>query len=148
VPIAPRPVSPPSRPVSVNPCPIHYNNDYIQLVETGGFQNHLPELEGDVQALSLVDLDRYGLQDYKYLFPARHNPGQTKPYLSQQVHLPPVASTHQSYSTHRESPSIYNHYNYMSAPTQSYVPPSYIQQSYAPNVAPQSYDSYGSSYLY
>jgi hypothetical protein len=125
------------RPVSVNRCPIHYNNDYIQLVESGGFHNYMPELEGDVEALSLVDLDRYGLQDYKYLFPARH--GQPK------AHLPPVAST-RTYSTHRESPAVHHH-NYASTQAQSYVPPSYIQ-SYSPNVAPQAFETYGSSYLY
>jgi hypothetical protein len=107
-------------------------------VETGGFQNYLPELEGDVEALSLVDLDRYGLSDYKYLFPARHT-GSAKP-------LGPSAAT---YSTHREPQPSYPH-SYTTQVPQSYVPPSYIQSSYAPapGCSQPSYEPYGTSYLY
>lgn len=62
----PQPQPQPSyRPIAPSPapsgrCPVHHNLDYLNLVETGSRNanrhSYVPELEGDIEALSLIDL--------------------------------------------------------------------------------------------
>ena len=55
--------------VPTDRCQVHYNTDYLQLVGSSthsSSHHYLPELEGDVEALSLIDLDRHGLSGKIY----------------------------------------------------------------------------------